>query len=122
MLIQSKRIERFLSSLTFPLPVLAATSSEVAAFLHDEAELRGLIARNALIGVASRSRLKLLRFANEEEQAGAAAVDRSSGATRALPSVDWERSDKGHASYVMRRVLDDGRFVKHPSFRKQRAA
>lgn len=119
MLIQAKRLERFLPSLVFPLPILAATSSEVVFFAQDESEMRRLMERGAVFAIGSRTQLKTIRFVNEDAQIGyVAEVCKESDPTRAIPSVDLEHSEAGHASYMMRRVTDDGQLVRLPEFRR----
>lgn len=119
MKIQAKRLLRFQSSLVFPLPILAAASDEVAAFVSEE-EFQELLARGAVFGVGSRAKLKQLRFLSADAEAGyvAQVVMKTSDPTRAIPSVDMERSESGHGSYVMRRLTDDGQLIKLPEFKR----
>lgn len=112
-------LPRLLKLNAFPLPLYATSSNQEVAFL-EASELEKLAKEGAIYGVGTRRVLKCLRFTTPEaeEQYMSEHTDQSSPASRAIPAVDLIRGDSGHGSYVMRRLLDDGRLVRPPEFKR----
>lgn len=119
MKLRSERLRRFIPELVFPFGILAAASNQVAASVCED-EFKGLIEKGAVYGTGSRARVKTIRFVSQDAENGhfQQAIEKSSPTTRAIPSVDLERSEEGCSSYVMRRWSEQGLLIKDPSFKR----